>query len=244
MSKPLIDVTIVDIKSIIASEQEIMFDLVVSATNPNLVPITISDMDVNLFARSKYVGSEKWWREHGQMPDRDQPDDSNDTDRLSKKKVKHRQSVSARRSRASGIIGDPNLIITDPVPDLPHSKDPSNGQTMLLGHVMHFDNALTFDGSFWKREPQFSTGSVRLSKPGNHTEAGGTERWERVLKHDFELIIRGVLRYQVPLGGRTVSVPVSGEASVEGNGGKDDGSPPDDGDGDDGDDGDDDDGGW
>jgi hypothetical protein len=239
MSKPLMDVSIVEIKGVIASEQEIMMDLVVQATNPNLVPISVIDLDVNLFARSKYVGSEKWWREHGSIPE-DAPDTDN-KDRLLALESRRKGLVTGRRSLAPILSGDPSLIIVDP--DIPPSpKDPSSGQTMLLGHVVHFDNPLSFEGSFWKRQPQKSTGSLRLSKPGNHTEAGGTERWERVLTHDFDLIVRGVIRYNVPLGGRTVSVPVSGESPVKGNGGKDDDKDPGDGD-DDGDD-DDDDGDW
>jgi hypothetical protein len=237
MSKPLMNVAIVDIKGVIASEQEIMMDLVVQATNPNLVPISVTDLDVNLFARSKYVGSEKWWREHGSIP-KDEHDTDGDKDRLLAQVSERRGLMTDRRALTPILPGGPNLIIVDP--DIPRSKDPSAGQTMLLGHVVHFDNPLSFDGSFWKREPYFSTGSLRLSKPGNHTEAGGTERWERVLTHDFDLIVRGVIRYGIPLGGRTVSVPVSGESPVKGNGGKDDGKDPGDGDGDD----DDDDGDW
>src|SRR6202012_536009 len=64
MCKPLADLTVVNITNVIASEQELMLDLIIEAVNPNLVPVTVSDMDVNLFAKSKYVGSEKWWREH------------------------------------------------------------------------------------------------------------------------------------------------------------------------------------
>jgi hypothetical protein len=215
MSKPLMDVTIVDIKEVIASEQEIMLDIVVSATNPNLVPITISDMDVNLFAKSKYVGSQKWWRDHGSIPD----DDSHPGG-----KPGSNATAVLRKPRVRSIIGNGDLITIEPIPPEvdPHSNETSSKQTMLLGHVLHFDSPLLFDGSFWKREPHFSTGSLRLSKPGNQTEAGGTERWEHVLKHDFDLIIRGVLRYSIPLGGRTVSVPITGETPVDGSGGDDD----------------------
>jgi hypothetical protein len=41
--------------------------------------------------------------------------------------------------------------------------------------------------------------SGSLSSPGNKTEAGGTERWERVLQHPFELTVRGIIKYQLPL---------------------------------------------
>jgi hypothetical protein len=102
------------------------------------------------------------------------------------------------------------------------AKDPTAGQTLLLSHVAAFDNPLTFDGSFWERRVHRSTGSLRLSKPGNRTELGGTERWERVLKHDFELLVRGVLLYSKPLGGWAVKVPVNGGTVVDGSGDDDD----------------------
>ncbi len=207
MCKPLTDLAVVNITNVIASEQELMLDLVVEAVNPNLVPVTIADMDVNLFAKSKYVGSEKWWREHPHIepaaPDR----------------------AAVRRLRHSGIKAGPVRIAVPSPPDAdpPVAKDPTAGQTLLLGHVAAFDNPLTFDGSFWERRAHRSTGSLRLSKPGNRTELGGTERWERVLKHDFELLVRGVLLYSKPLGGWTVKVSINGGTVVDGSGdGEDD----------------------
>ncbi|KAF2671149.1 hypothetical protein BT63DRAFT_209495 [Microthyrium microscopicum] len=212
MSKPLMDVQVLRLESIIASEQEIMMDVVVQAVNPNLVPITVTDMDLHIFALSKYAGSEKWWREHGQLPEPDPNLDKKRKDAL----IQKRDAVRRRENMAlPGDFG--NIIISDPKP-----QDPPSGQTMLLGAVLKLDNPLVFDGSFWKRQPLYTTGSIRLSKPGNHSEAGGTERWEHVLKHDFELIIRGVLKYNIPLGGKTISVPISGNKSVEGNGGEED----------------------
>ena len=212
MCKPLTDLTVVNITNVIASEQELMLDLIVEAVNPNLVPVTITDMDVNLFAKSKYVGSEKWWREHPHID----PAAPDTVDR-----------AAARRLRQSGVTAKARPIkIAIPLPpdaEPPTAKDPTAGQTLLLGHVSAFDNPLTFDGSFWERRAHRSTGSLRLSKPGNRTELGGTERWERVLKHDFELLVRGVLLYSKPLGGWTVKVPVNGGTVVDGSGdGEDD----------------------
>jgi len=216
MSKPLLEVNVVELKSVIATEQELMLDIVVQAINPNIVPISVTDLDINLFARSKYVGSEKWWREHGQDPTPEPP--RAPINATAKRDPLYRRSQLIRRK-------DTDVVISDPPSELP-----SAGQTMLLGHVLHFDNSLSFDGSFWRRQLHYSTGQVRLSKPGNHTEAGGTERWERVLKHDFDLILRGVLRYSIPLTGKSESPPIKGEITIDGNGGKDsDGgdSPPD-----------------
>ncbi|KAF2416529.1 hypothetical protein EJ08DRAFT_673741 [Tothia fuscella] len=194
ISTPLADASILEIQAVLASEQEIMFDLVVEAINPNLLPINIADMDINVFAKSKYVGSAKWWREH-----------ENDT-------MPDREKGSRRRSRVLRLDEYPGVGRYEDFED----DDPKgNRQTMLLGRVDHFDNPLTFDGSFWKRHPHFSTGSLRLSKPGNRTELGGTERWERVLLHPFELIVRGTLKYKIPLGGRAYAANVGANATVK-----------------------------
>jgi Vacuolar segregation subunit 7 len=217
MSAPLRNVEVIEIKGVIASEAELMMDLVIQAMNPNVVPITVSDLDINVFARSKFVGSEKWWREHGREPK------NNDTDGLIPSPLQRtRERLLRRRPLSTMSDLDRGIIISDP-PAEPPLKDPTGGkQTMLLGHVLKFDNPLIFEGSFWRREPQKSTGSLRLSKPGNHTEAGGTERWERVLQHDFEIQIRGVLSYTIPLTGQKATAAIYGLTSVKGNGEDDD----------------------
>ncbi|KAL8754697.1 MAG: hypothetical protein Q9184_005030, partial [Pyrenodesmia sp. 2 TL-2023] len=56
-SKPLRRVRIQDIRNVLASEQELMLDLHVHAVNPNLVAIQVSDLDINIFAKSKHVGT-------------------------------------------------------------------------------------------------------------------------------------------------------------------------------------------
>ena len=62
MNRPLMNVSIKHIQNVLASEQELMLDLHVKATNPNLFPITVSDLDVDIFAQSPYVGTADDWR--------------------------------------------------------------------------------------------------------------------------------------------------------------------------------------
>jgi len=183
-----------------------MLDLFVEAINPNVIAVTVADMDVNLFAKSKHVGTDKWWRDHHGAPF--------DSTSLRNRGPPHRLPPSDSRphhalpspynqdTRNSGGIDEG----TDPI------EDPEEGdsQTMLLGRIFHFDSALNFDGSPIKCHPHYSIGEVRLQKPGNKTEAGGTERWERVLQFPFELIVRGILKYQLPLSTRIHTIPISG----------------------------------
>ncbi|KAL2677532.1 putative phospholipid metabolism enzyme regulator [Phyllosticta citricarpa] len=194
-TKPLYRVQVKEIQNVLASEQEIMLDLLVEAINPNIVAVSVEDMDVNIFAKSKHVGSEKFWREH--------PDGGSLGPIINP--VAPRRSASAQSRKHDKRDDDPADPIEDPEGD---------SQTMLLGRIFHFDSPLNFDGDPLKRRPHYSIGELRLQKPGNKTEAGGTERWERVIQYPFELIVRGVLKYQLPLSSSTHTAPIGAVVAV------------------------------
>ncbi len=62
-SQPLEDIELVKISGVIASEQELMFDLFVRAHNPNVVVVTVDSADMEVFAKSPYAGNDsEWWR--------------------------------------------------------------------------------------------------------------------------------------------------------------------------------------
>ena len=210
-TKPLYEVSIKEIQNVLASEQELMLDLLVEAVNPNIISISIADMDVNIFAKSKHIGT-----------DPSSPSSTASTTH---------QTELADHSSSTDVLAsgwppfwDPDDGNhdhgTDPMPD--PSGDSS---TMLLGRIFQFDSALSFDGSPLQRHPHYSIGELRLTRPGNKTEAGGSARWEKVLDWPFELIVRGVVKYQLPLTGKpkTVaigrSVIVHPEEGVDENGG-------------------------
>lgn len=210
--RPLLDVQVTKLSNVLASEQEIMLDMHVSAVNPNIFPISISTMDVNIFARSRYVGSDKFWRDHGPHP----PDFP-------------RVERSNLRARLAQLVRLPTLSSSEvstsdlrPMDGIDHGTDPipfpddpaSDAQTMLLGRVFRFDSPVILDPSPWRRYPSESIGEIRLPKPGNKTEEGGTERWERVLQHPFELIVRGVLKYSLPLTSSERSASISARVQI------------------------------
>lgn len=192
-----------------------MLDLSVRATNPNLFPVAIDDMDMNIFAKSRFVGTDKLWRDQGS--------DWSDFPRVGDSRRRARLASLARCAGSSGCLlnetglskrmGYKNGGVdkgTDPIPTDP-AGDP---QTMLLGRVFRFDSPLTFEASPWNYVSSTSKGQIRLARPGNKTEEGGTERWERVLQHPFELIVRGVVKYQLPLSSRFLSASVSSSVQV------------------------------
>jgi len=212
-NRPLYDVKITRIKNVLASEQEMMLDLDVGAVNPNALGITVTDMDVNVFAKSKFVGSSKSRREHGHAPVV-----TTSESQLSRKRRRGRSEEKPISTDGVGpnpwqdLSGHWHAPNNNVGPEPGDSDDPDNSptggdvegdaQTMLLGRIFHFDQALTFVGSPIKRHTHCATGEVRLMAPGNKTEAGGSARWEQVLQHPFELIVRGVLKYQLPISSR------------------------------------------
>lgn len=102
-----------------------------------------------------------------------------------------------------------------------HSKDleepvDDKAPNMRLGSISHLDSPLSFEGSFFNQGVSASTGEVRLLRPGNGTH-GGAERWERILQDEFDLIIKGVLKYSLPLSQRVRSVTISGRTTIKPN---------------------------
>ena len=220
-TKTLFGVQVLDIRNVLASESEIMLDLEVQAVNPNIIAITIADLDLNVFAKSRHVGTSFIPSPlhpaipHNQILPKSTPPDSDTKVDLTIASASHHHHPS--------ILEDPEDIIdhltsgvdkgTDPLPQ-PPSDPASDSQTMLLGRIFTFDSPLIFDASPLHHRPSSSTGSVRLSRPGNTTEEGGSARWERVLQHDFELIVRGVVKYSLPISSKVRSASVGGKVVV------------------------------
>ena len=199
LNQPLLDVKIRHLQNILASEQELMLDLHVDAVNTNIFAITVTDLDVNLFAESAYVGTAQEWRS-----------ESNHL-RWANRRSMHDVEADWFPFRSPPLHPHDGVDEgTDPV------DDPEPGmQKMLLGRILDFDSPLVFEASPIRRSRSSSVGEIRLAKPGNQTEVGGSERWERVLQHDFDLIVRGVIRYQLPLSSKSRSAKISSRAKVE-----------------------------
>jgi hypothetical protein len=203
-TKALTNVHISSVENVLASEQEIMLDLVVRAINPNVMTVTITDMDVNIFAKSPHLGTDKHWREHPNLEfSRSAWDQRKRRNATAPVQMEDHDDNEEMR-KTDGVDEG-----TDPIGD--PGKDT---ETMLLGRIFTLDSALVFEGSPVKRHSTKSVGELRLRKPGNETEAGGTERWERVIQHHFELIVRGVLKYQLPFSSRVKTIPIRGNVTV------------------------------
>lgn len=205
-SQPLRSVYVKDIQNVLASEQEMMLDLHVHATNPNLLAVQVTAIDVYIFAKSKHVGTGQAWRDqHPHIPRF--PHQSR-----SEPAMYENQLQKSRHTRKT--YEDSNFHTTDSPIDDPLPDPGTDSQTMLLGRIFEFDSPLIFEPSPFRRHSQSSIGEVRLAKPGNSTEEGGSDRWEKVLLYDFELKVNGYMRYTSPLGTKTRSAKIVGSVTV------------------------------
>lgn len=210
-NRPMYDVKIRKIQNVLASEQELMLDLLVGAVNPNALGISVTEMDVNVFAKSTHVGTGELWRDGALTT----------SESMSRKRRRKRSQEDLQDKggwqdlsshwHAPSTSGGNRDDGTDPPDDGDLEGD---AQTMLLGRILQFDQGLDFEGSPLKRHIHYSVGELRLEKPGNKTETGGSARWEKVLQYPFELIIRGVLKYQLPISSRVESAAVGASVLV------------------------------
>lgn len=117
--------------------------------------------------------------------------------------------------------GDGFDILDDPPNDPPVGPPegpPGNksAPNMRLGNIVTLDSPLNFEGSFFRSGLSLASGELRLARPGNDTD-GGSERWERILNDEFLLIVKGVLKYTLPLSQRIRSATVTAQTKVKPN---------------------------
>ncbi|KAG7289781.1 hypothetical protein NEMBOFW57_006157 [Staphylotrichum longicolle] len=192
-SQPLTGIQLVSMDHVVASQQELMLDLTIRAHNPNVVVVVVDSADIEVFAKSPHAMTDsEWWRhthpgETGPPPPR-----------------KIDQGAGVKTTEA-----DPN---PNPDPSAPDDTSPN----MRLGTITGFDSALSFEGSFFHKGISYSSGEVRLTNPGNGTY-GGQERWERIMEDEFQLILKGVLKYTLPLSQRVRTATISGKTTVKPN---------------------------
>ena len=221
-NRPMYEVEICQIQNVLASEQELMLDLYVGAINPNALGISVTDMDINIFAKSSHVGGGDLWRDSSTAPAT--------TDKHPSRKRRRRSPLRSgtaaeekSQDRSDHWHAPRPLGGVDEGTDPPDDDDlEGDAHTMLLGQIFHFDQGLDFEGSPLKRHVHYSVGELRLDKPGNQTETGGSARWEKVLQYPFELIVKGVLKYQLPISSRVESTAVAASVLVHPEDGVDD----------------------
>ena len=204
-SKPLYEVRIEEIQNVLASEQELIFDLHVLAINPNLVAIQVTDLGIDVFAKSKYVSSSHCSQYNEMSGGSDNSVRESFVVERTENTIPSSWETVPVDNWMKGGVDEGNDPIGDPEGD---------HQYQLLGRILEFDSPLIFDASPLRHELLSSTGEVRLARPGNHTK-GVSTWWDEVIHHPFELKVRGPLRYSLPISSRLRSASISGKVTVK-----------------------------
>lgn len=84
------------------------------------------------------------------------------------------------------------------------SADTDNGTGVdpaeYLGSFYKFDEPLVFPSSLFSGELAEDSTQIRIKSPG--ADRSGNDRWSRIVRHRYGLVVRGVLKYRAfPLGG-------------------------------------------
>jgi hypothetical protein len=97
--------------------------------------------------------------------------------------------------------------------DPPHNV--TEGTSLLLGTVHTLEAPVSFPPTSFKRESYTTQkGQLKLVSPAvNATD--GAEKWKKCILFNFELIVRGTIRYRAPIGGRERAVAVEWRGTVD-----------------------------
>ena len=168
-----------NLTNIVVSQEELVMDVIVQSGNPNILPVLMGDtINIDIFARSDHMD--------------DKP---------------HHPQLSHSRNPRNQIIASPFWPPWgDPAkPPRDRSAPPKNltdGPSLLLGTIHTLEAPLLFPPTSFKRVPWTTQkGQMKLVGPAvNATD--GPEKWKKVIAEDFELIVRGTMKYRAPIGGR------------------------------------------
>jgi hypothetical protein len=205
-SQPMSDIELRAISNVVASEPELIFDLTLKAHNPNIVVVTIDQADLEIFAKSMHAGTDAGWSRYPAQPAPPDP------------------ALGGRGGGGDGGGPGPVHALDDPPYEPPNNGDDA-APNMKLGTINEFESPLSFEGSFFHHGWSLSTGEVRLHVPGNDT-AGGAARWGRILENEFDLVVKGVVRYTLPFSNKIKSAAIAGRTTVKPNAANDPGLRP------------------
>jgi hypothetical protein len=187
-SRSLENVTLTNITNIVVSQEELIMDVLLEAGNPNILPVMAGDsLNIDIFARSDHF---------------DDPD---------------RRRLPQERRRQVIPFWPPWDDETEPA-DSAHNAPPHNvteGTSLLLGTIRYLEAPVSFPPTSFKRVPTTTQkGQMKLVGPAvNATD--GVDKWKKCIMWNFELILRGTLKYRAPIGGRERAVAVEWRGTVD-----------------------------
>ncbi|KAG0684057.1 hypothetical protein C6P41_002595 [Kluyveromyces marxianus] len=202
-NKDLHDFQLIAMDNVLVSLDELVFDITATAFNPGIFTIGIKDVELDIFAKTNHLKVDV------------QADVHEDP----------RQPAPPSETTATT-----NGVFTNPY------------QTILLGTVYNLETELQFRGRLLNRNYDVSVASVKLLNPGapknsddrdddddddagdgdaddknNHKLENDIDRWKQLIKHEFELIVRGNLYYTIPFFKNEKVIPVQQQIVVDPN---------------------------
>lgn len=105
-------------------------------------------------------------------------------------------------------------------PDSPHHYAV---ETVVLGLVYQFSLPISFTGGVFNSERQTQVAEVKLVGPGRNVTGLDSDskdnwnKWNRIIKHPFDLILRGNLQYKLPMSSQPRFVSVNKVAYIDPN---------------------------
>lgn len=105
-------------------------------------------------------------------------------------------------------------------PDPPHEYAV---ETVVLGLVYQFSLPISFTGGVFNRDRQTQVAEVKLVGPGRNVTGLDADskdnwhKWNRIIKHPFDLILRGNLQYKLPMSSQPRFVTVNKVAYIDPN---------------------------
>lgn len=144
-NKELQDLRILLLDNIISSADELIFDMTTTAFNPGFFAIMISNVQLDVFAKSEV------------------------------------------------ILGT---------------------EAMLLGSVDKLDAPLKFDGGFLNRHYSFSMTTLKILEPGDSQADKGNSLWRKLIKHDYQLVVKGTVKYKIPFFNNEKTIAVQKTTNV------------------------------
>lgn len=187
-----------NVTNIVVSQEELVMDVLVSAGNPNILPVVMGEtISIDVFARSD------------QIKDKGEP-------------VLFHLASSTPDDNESGYGGRvvrrrlwPPWHRDPPDEDPKPPKNITEGTSLLLGTIHTVETPLQFPPTTFRRSlDSLQKTQMKLVGPAvNATD--GEKKWRKVIQTEFELIVRGTMKYRAPIGGRERVVGVEWRGNVD-----------------------------
>ncbi|GAV27344.1 hypothetical protein PMKS-000808 [Pichia membranifaciens] len=196
-NKELQNLKVIEIRNTIISQEELVFDMVFSAFNPGLMPISIDTVQLDIFAKTNYLSTESVSKSYetvllGAVEALDVPlyfqgGFLNRQKDVSKSEIKLINPCSYDKGN-----GDDNHHNDDE-----DDEEDSDSDIYLEKEILELDSYESYANI------AISEGSLR---PISHIP---DPRWVNISRNPFDLIVRGAMMYKLPFSSQNHTVSIS-----------------------------------